>query len=76
MSHRECGQFCPYVHENFEKFEMISTSMGSWIRSRLFMNIGTGLSTLSIWQSIGENENLPKSFYALNVPQAGAALEN
>ena len=34
VSHRECGQFRPYVHENFEKFEMISTPTGSWIRSR------------------------------------------
>ena len=35
VSYRECGQFRPYVHENFEKFEMISTSTGSWIRLRL-----------------------------------------
>ena len=34
LSHRECGQFCPYVHENFEKFKIISTPTGSWIRSR------------------------------------------
>ena len=33
-SHRECGQFRPCIHENFEKFEMISTPTGSWIRSR------------------------------------------
>ena len=32
VSHWECGQFRHYVHENFEKFEMISTSTGSWIR--------------------------------------------
>ena len=25
VSHRECGQFRPYVHENFKKFKMIST---------------------------------------------------
>ena len=31
LSHRECGHL---RHENFEKFEMISTSTGSWIRSR------------------------------------------
>ena len=35
LSHRECGQFRPCLHENFEKFEMISTPTGSWIRSRL-----------------------------------------
>ena len=34
VSHRECGQFRPCVHENFEKFKMISTPTGSWIRSR------------------------------------------
>ena len=34
LSHRECGQFRPCLHENFEKFEMISTPTGSWIRSR------------------------------------------
>ena len=34
VSHRECGQFRSYVHENFEKFKIISTSTGSWIRSR------------------------------------------
>ena len=27
-------QFRPYVHENFEKFKIISTPTGSWIRSR------------------------------------------
>ena len=32
--HRECGQFRPFVHDNFEKFKIISTPMGSWIRSR------------------------------------------
>ena len=72
LSHRECGQFRPYVHENFEKFKIVSTPTGSWIRSRLrrdriqlsvghrtyleffkiFMNIGTELSTLSMGQSI------------------------
>ena len=71
LSHRECGQLCPYVHENFEKFKIISTPTGSWIRSRqarsnptarrgrnyleffkIFMNIGTELSTLSMGQSI------------------------
>ena len=35
LSHRECGQLHPRMHENFEKFEMISTPTGSWIRSRL-----------------------------------------
>ena len=30
VSHRECGQFRPYVHENFEKFKIISTPTGSW----------------------------------------------
>ena len=35
VSHRECGQFRPCVHENFEKFKIISTSTGSGIRSRL-----------------------------------------
>ena len=35
VSHRECGQFRPYVHENFEKFKIILTPTGSWIRSRL-----------------------------------------
>ena len=35
VSHRECGQFRPYVHENFEKFKIISTPTVSWIRSRL-----------------------------------------
>ena len=34
LSHRECGQFHPYVHENFEKFKIISIPTGSWIRSR------------------------------------------
>ena len=58
-SHRECGQLCPYIHENFEKFGMISTSTGSWIRRRnhlefikIFMNTETELSTLSMGQSI------------------------
>ena len=71
LSHRECGQFRHCLHENFEKFEMISTPTGSWIRSRrrphqlpvgveiisnffkIFMNIGTELSTLSMGHSIG-----------------------
>ena len=35
LSHRECGQLHPRMHENFEKFKMISTPTGSWIRSRL-----------------------------------------
>ena len=35
LSHRECGQFRPCMLENFDKFEMISTPTGSWIRSRL-----------------------------------------
>ena len=39
LSHRECGQFRPCVHENFEFF-------------KIFMNIGTKLSTLSMGQSI------------------------
>ena len=30
VSHRECGQFRPYIHENFEKFKIISTPTGSW----------------------------------------------
>ena len=34
LSNRECGQFHPCLHENFEKFERISTPTGSWIRSR------------------------------------------
>ena len=34
LFHRECGQFRLCLHENFEKFEMISTPTGSWIRSR------------------------------------------
>ena len=34
VSHRECGQFRPYVHENFENFKIISIPTGSWIRSR------------------------------------------
>ena len=33
VSHRECGQFRHCLLENFEKFEMISTPTGSWIRS-------------------------------------------
>ena len=36
VSHRECGQFRPYVHENFEKFKITATPTGSWIRSRLW----------------------------------------
>ena len=35
VSHRQCGQFRPYVHENFEQFKMKSIPTGSWIRSRL-----------------------------------------
>ena len=34
LTHRECEQFRPCLHENFEKFEMLSTPTGSWIRSR------------------------------------------
>ena len=34
LSRRECGQFRHYVHENLENFKMISTPMGSCIRSR------------------------------------------
>ena len=30
MSHRERGQFRRYVHENFKKFKLITTPMGSW----------------------------------------------
>ena len=30
VSLRECGQFRPCLHENFEKFEMISIPTGSW----------------------------------------------
>ena len=55
LSRRECGQFRPYVHENFEKFKMISIPTGSWIHLeffKIFMNIGTELSTLSMGQSI------------------------
>ena len=33
-THWKCGQFRSYLHENFEKFKMISTPMGNWIRSR------------------------------------------
>ena len=33
VSHGECGHFRPCIHEMFEKFEMISTPTGSWIRS-------------------------------------------
>ena len=33
-SHRECGQFRRYVHENFEKFKIISTPTGGWIPRR------------------------------------------
>ena len=35
MSHQEFGQLRSYVHENFEKFKIILTPTGSWIRSRL-----------------------------------------
>ena len=34
VSHRECGQFRPYVRDNYENFKIISTPTGSWIRSR------------------------------------------
>ena len=67
MSNRECGQFRPYVHENFEKFKIISTPTGSWLSPRrdriqlhvgveifkIFMNIGTELPTLSMGHSTG-----------------------
>ena len=42
-SHRECGQFLPCIHDNFEKFEMISTPPGSWWdqrRNRIQLPVG------------------------------------
>ena len=45
MSHWDCGQFSPNVHENFEKFKIISTPTGSWVplrqrRDRIQLPVG------------------------------------
>ena len=48
----ECGQFRPYVYENFEKFKMISTPTGSW-RSNPSARRGHYLEFFKISMSMG-----------------------
>ena len=64
----ERGQFRPCQHENFEKFEMISTPTGSWIRSRrrphqlpVGVEIISNFSKFSCWQG----RNCPHSRWGL-----------
>ena len=59
VSHRECGQFRPYVHENFEKFKIISTPTGSWIRSRgaIESNCPSGSKLSWIFQNFYEHRD-------------------
>ena len=71
-SHRECGQFRPCLHENFEKFEMISTPTGSWIRSRLRrdrIQLPVGVEIISNFSkfSCRQGRNCPHSQAAIDM---------
>ena len=75
LSHRECGQFRPYVHENFKKIQnnfdpdgqLDSIAPEARLNPtarrgrnyfeffKIFMNIRTELSTLSMGQSIAQS---------------------
>ena len=64
-SHRECGQFRPYVSWKFEIFKVISSfdpdgQFDSIAPFKIFMNVGTELFTLSRGHSIG-SWNEPRS---------------
>ena len=80
LFHGECGQFRPCIHENFEKFEMISTPDGQLnsiapemkIRKssqifKILMNIGTKLSTLhgTVYSRCQGPQSKCNKFYAI-----------